>query len=111
MNYIAKILMNSLYGRFGMDDNFNRINIIHKDFYNDFENKYMENIKKTTRIEDYFLVESAKPEAENLEENHDTSIAVAAAITAYSRVYMTQFKNDPKIILYYFIFINFICFC
>jgi len=101
MNYIAKILMNSLYGRFGMDDIFNRINIIHKDFYNDFENKHMENIKKSTKIENYFLVEYAKPEAENLEENHDTSIAVAAAITAYSRIYMTQFKNNPKINLYY----------
>jgi len=29
-NYIAKILMNSLYGRFGMDDNFNKIKILRK---------------------------------------------------------------------------------
>jgi hypothetical protein len=32
---------------------------------------------------------------------HNVSIGIAAAITAYSRVYMTQFKNNPKIILYY----------
>nr|UEP17199.1 hypothetical protein [Russula sp.] len=41
MNYIAKILLNSLYGRFGMDDNFMNINVIHKDYYPDFENKYL----------------------------------------------------------------------
>lgn len=28
MNYIVKIIMNSLYGRFGMSDNFNNILII-----------------------------------------------------------------------------------
>jgi hypothetical protein len=40
LNYIAKLLMNSLYGRLGMDDNFSNINIIHKDYLADFENKY-----------------------------------------------------------------------
>jgi hypothetical protein len=40
LNYIAKLLMNSLYGRFGMDDNFANINVIHKDYYSDFENKF-----------------------------------------------------------------------
>jgi hypothetical protein len=57
MNLIAKILLNSLYGRFGMDDNFNEVNIIHKDFYADFENKYLDNIIKSTEIDDYILVE------------------------------------------------------
>jgi hypothetical protein len=28
-------------------------------------------------------------------------VAVAASITAYSRIYMSQFKNNPKINLYY----------
>lgn len=36
LNYIAKILLNSLYGRFGMDDNFAEINVIHKDYLADF---------------------------------------------------------------------------
>lgn len=46
LNYIAKILLNSLYGRFGMDDNFTEVNIIHKDYIADFENKFkfLENI-------------------------------------------------------------------
>nr|YP_010146941.1 hypothetical protein K4014_mgp26 [Cyclocybe aegerita]QQP21450.1 hypothetical protein [Cyclocybe aegerita] len=34
MNYIAKILMNNLYGRFGMDDNFTYSDIMNKvDYY------------------------------------------------------------------------------
>jgi hypothetical protein len=101
MNFIAKILLNSLYGRFGMDDNFDNINIIHKDYFPDFENKYFDSITKITDIEEYKLIEFKNYENENNELNHNTSIAIAAAITAYSRIYMSQFKNNPKIILYY----------
>lgn len=32
LNYIAKISLNSLYGRFGMDDNFSIIEIIDSNF-------------------------------------------------------------------------------
>lgn len=105
MNFIAKILMNSLYGRFGMNDNFNTINIIHKDYFPDFQGKFLDEIIKTTEIEDYFLVEfnSIDKEANKEDDNstHNTNIAVASAITAYSRIHMTQFKNNEKIVLYY----------
>jgi hypothetical protein len=30
-------------------------------------------------------------------ETHNVSIAIASAITAYARIHMTQFKNNPKI--------------
>src|SRR5450755_4086542 len=53
MNFIAKILLNSLYGRFGMNDNFSEINIIHKDYYPDFENKYFNVIIDKIDLEDY----------------------------------------------------------
>jgi DNA polymerase type B, organellar and viral len=53
MNFITKILLNSLYGRFGMDDNFTNINIIHKDFLPDFENKYLDNIIDKIKLGDY----------------------------------------------------------
>lgn len=36
MNFITKILMNSLYGRFGMNNNFENIEVLHKDYYPDF---------------------------------------------------------------------------
>jgi hypothetical protein len=44
MNFIAKILLNSLYGRFGMVDNFDNITIIHKEYFADFENKHFDDI-------------------------------------------------------------------
>ena len=103
LNFIAKILMNSLYGRFGMKDNFANINIIHRDYYSDFENKFFDNIIKTTQIDDYYLVEFEKVDDNNNnnDNTHNISVAIASAITAYSRIYMSQFKNNPKIILYY----------
>jgi transcription elongation factor GreA-like protein len=36
MNFIGKILLNSLYGRFGMDDNFTEAFVIKNDYYHDF---------------------------------------------------------------------------
>jgi uncharacterized protein YuzE len=34
-------------------------------------------------------------------ETHNTSIAIASSITAYARIHMSQFKNNPDFILYY----------
>jgi hypothetical protein len=34
-------------------------------------------------------------------ETHNTNIAIASAITAYARVHMSQFKNNPDYNLYY----------
>jgi hypothetical protein len=102
MNYIGKILLNSLYGRFGMDDNFSNIEIIHKDYYADFENKYLDQIVEKIDLGKYIIV-FYKTEI-NVKDNrttHNVSIATAAAITSYSRIYMTMFKNNPKINLYY----------
>ena len=100
LNFIAKILLNSLYGRFGMNDNFANITIIDKDFYPDFENKYLDNIVDKIDLGDYLLIFYQSP-CEQDSEIHNVSIAIAAAITAYSRIHMSQFKNNPKINLYY----------
>jgi DNA polymerase type B, organellar and viral len=103
MNYIAKILLNSLYGRFGMDDNFTEVSVIHMDFYNDFENKYLDNIKSSIKLGEYYLIEFAydKNQIENEQTTHNISIGVASAITAYARIEMSQFKNNSDINLYY----------
>ena len=34
-------------------------------------------------------------------ETHNVSIAIASAITAYARIHMSQFKNNPNFNLYY----------
>nr|UZS78044.1 DNA polymerase [Lentinula edodes]UZS78144.1 DNA polymerase [Lentinula edodes] len=48
MNYIAKLFMNSLYGRFGMNDNFNEIRIVNDNSLNDLINN------KTLSIQDIY---------------------------------------------------------
>ena len=106
MNFIAKILLNSLYGRFGMDDNFSEVNIIHKDFYSDFENKFFDFIINSAKLGDFYLVQYKQNEKQNEKQiekdsTHNVSIGIAAAITAYARIHMSQFKNNPKINLYY----------
>jgi hypothetical protein len=34
-------------------------------------------------------------------ESHNVNIAIASAITAYARIHMSQFKNNPNFNLYY----------
>jgi hypothetical protein len=104
LNLIAKLLLNSLYGRFGMDDNFNEFNVIHKDYFADFENKFLDNILRTVKLGEYILVEfknNINQIEEEDESSHNVSIGIASAITAYARIHMSQFKNNPKINLYY----------
>lgn len=102
LNYISKILLNSLYGRFGMNDNFDSINVIPKEFYPDFENKFIDQI--TDKIDlDYHIIVFYRSSDGLIEDKgeHNVSVSVAAAISAYSRIHMSQFKNNPNINLYY----------
>nr|UEP17201.1 hypothetical protein [Russula sp.] len=99
MNFITKILMNSLYGRFGMDDNFANIEVIHKDYYSDFENKYLDHIIDKIKLDDHYIISFTS--LEEVSSDHNVSVGVAAAITAYSRIHMSFFKNNPNIKLYY----------
>nr|AAC33727.1 B type DNA polymerase [Cyclocybe aegerita] len=109
MNYIAKILMNSLYGRFGMDDNFTFSDIMDKDDYFNFEKLDRNNsiLDVTELNNNNFLVTTKNPKVEldtildNGSEKHDINIAIASAITAYSRIQMSKFKNNPNFKLFY----------
>jgi len=95
LNYIAKILLNSLYGRFGMDDNFSEISIIHKDFIDDFENKFLNCIIEKVELGEYIMIFYNRIEdipVEN-ESSHNVSVGIATAITAYARIHMSQFKK------------------
>jgi hypothetical protein len=96
LNLIAKILLNSLYGRFGMHQISICYEIILKEDFNKIENK--ENIFDLIELEDYILIGL---NCEMDENNTNISIGVASAISAYSRIHMTQFKNNPHIKLYY----------
>jgi len=108
MNYIAKILMNSLYGRFGMNDNFVISQIMHKVDYDKFEKLDKDNsIIDVIELDDNLLVQSKNPNIEldtlldNGSEVHNINISIAAAITGYARIHMSQFKNNNNFNLYY----------
>jgi len=108
MNYIAKILMNSLYGRFGMVDNFIISQIMNKEDYDKFEKLDKNNsIIDVIDLDDNLLVQTKNQKVEldtlldNSSEIHNINIAIAAAITGYARIHMSQFKNNKDYNLYY----------
>jgi hypothetical protein len=108
LNLVAKLLLNSLYGRFGMEDSFAEITIFsNKELYLKFESKHSDDIIDIIELDDKILVKhrSLKSDVntllDNASESHNTSIAIASAITAYARIHMSQFKNNLDYNLYY----------
>jgi phage antirepressor YoqD-like protein len=103
MNYICKILMNSLYGKFGMNDLFDTCIVIE----NENLDKAIGNnlVKEVIEIGDNFIVKTERDKSstylDNASETHNVNISIASAITAYSRIYMSQFKNNPNLKLFY----------
>ena len=100
LNFIAKILLNSLYGRFGMRDDLPDILIMNKKDFLKFEEDNLNIILDSKELGNHFLIEIIK-ESDSEENYLNTNVAVAAAITAYSRIHMSKFKNNPNINLYY----------
>ena len=106
LNYIAKLLMNSLYGRFGMNDKFTESKIIARKDYLKFEDEYNQFITDVFEIDnDYILVQTMHDDLNTLLDNgsetHNVNIAVSSAISSYSRIHVAQFKNNPQYKLYY----------
>ena len=99
MNFIAKLLLNSLYGRFGMDDDYPNIDIIPNEYYQDFFNKNSDNILVEKILDNHKLIIHSNPNLSDSSGN--VSVGVAAAITAYSRIHMTEFKNTSDFKLFY----------
>nr|YP_009487321.1 hypothetical protein [Russula virescens]AWB36223.1 hypothetical protein [Russula virescens] len=95
LNLIAKILLNSFYGRFGMNEILLKYEIVSKEEFEKIEENL---IKDFIELEDNVLVGLKTEESED---NSNVSIAIAAAITAYARIHMSKFKNNSKIRLFY----------
>lgn len=108
LNYTAKLLLNSLYGRFGMDDNFSIIEIIDSnEKFEEFENKVLDGSLEWLELGDKILIKykthqnQVNTALDGYKETHNVNVAIASAITAYARIHMTQFKNNPDYTLYY----------
>lgn len=105
MYTISKLLLNTLYGRFGMSPYLDKHKIINEG------EELREVIKKNiTSIDNLgngkLLITYNKDNREDLTDevnftHLNVSICISAAITAYARVFMSQFKNNPDFTLYY----------
>ena len=107
LNLIAKLLLNSLYGRFGMIDTFPTINIIEMSDFINFESNFSDDIMDFIPLGDKVMViyrthqKDVNTLLDGHKESHNVSIAIASAITAYARIHMSQFKNNLNYNLYY----------
>jgi DNA polymerase type B, organellar and viral/RNase_H superfamily len=97
---IAKLLMNTLYGRFGMSPNLGKSIVIKSIDFNDFKNTVgIENILETINLDTKLLVTIH----EDFVNDSNINVSIASAVAANGRVHMTQFMNKPELtgILYY----------
>jgi hypothetical protein len=118
MNDIAKLLSNSLYGKFGMRANFAKLEIFKyedaedKAIFRDLLDVWGESVQDWIEVGDHLFVIrdslvplTSAPSADGGEvdsyHGQDVNIAVASAITSYARVYMSSVKNNPNFNLYY----------
>jgi hypothetical protein len=104
MNFTAKLLLNSLYGRFGMKDQFDKLDIVNQDELKEIEsgNLDVSNIVEIPYPKgEKYIISYSDTNTEFLtrmdgnKETHNINIAIASAVTAYARIHMSQFKNNP----------------
>nr|YP_010697864.1 DNA polymerase [Phellinidium ferrugineofuscum]WCF76825.1 DNA polymerase [Phellinidium ferrugineofuscum] len=98
-NYmISKLLMNSLYGRFGMSQS----NVAHElvnnsDISKVVDSKGLSNVVEVLELGDSSLISYY----ERFQRTPKINIAIASAVTANARVHMSQFSNNSEYKLYY----------
>ena len=102
MNLNAKLLLNSLYGRFGMSPNTDEHIILPSHLANQFilDDKYeiidVIDFKNNQELISYKLIENPN-EDKKLNQFKNVSISIAAAVTSYGRIHMSQFKNNKSL--------------
>jgi hypothetical protein len=113
MNLVAKLLMNSLYGKFGMKldstiiEMFNTSNETENKLFKDMLEVYGETLQDYIQLDNHFLtirksmLNYKYDEESDSYHGMDVNIAIASAITAGGRMWMSVLKNNSKFNLYY----------
>lgn len=91
-----------------MVDSFSTIEIMDKKDFFDFINEFKsDEIQSTIDLGNKIMViyrthlADVNTMLDGFKQTHNVSIIIASAITAYARVHMSQFKNNPDFTLYY----------
>ena len=113
MNDIAKLLQNSLYGKFGMNstgtvvDMFDINDSDQKELLESMLDAYGLSVNDFVKIDNHVITIrddiSRFQYSEEMDMFHgtDVNVAVASAVTANGRMWMSMFKNNPDFKLYY----------
>ena len=115
LNLIAKLLMNSLYGKFGMKMENTIVEMF--DTNNDTDNELLKEMLDAygMTIHDFIKIDNklltvrnsllnpfgSEDEDEDNYHASDVNVAIASAVTAGGRMWMSLVKNNPKYNLYY----------
>lgn len=100
MYLISKILMNSLFGRLGMNPFLGESYFITKECYEEKITKKSINPDEIVDCKEFgkhYLITNPNKERFGLQGN----VAISLAITSYSRVVMSEVKNIPDVKIYY----------
>lgn len=115
MNTIAKYLSTNLYGKFGMLNETTKVIFLNNNVNNDkILDKFNMDITEIFKLENHtiLIVNKKNPiHEDNFSDNTlkyidsyhglDVNVAISSAITAYARIHMSYFKNNPDLNLYY----------
>ena len=113
MNQIAKLLNNSLYGKFGMRDEITRAEVftinnqIEQDEFDKMIDALGTDIIDIIKFDNNYIVtrndtiDIKYNESEDMFHGTEVNISIASAITSEARIHMTFFKNNPNFNLYY----------
>jgi hypothetical protein len=113
MNLIAKLLMNSLYGKFGMKlentlvEMYDTSNEFEFELFKDVLDVYGLTLQDFIQIDNHYIIvrnsmiDISYNEIEDMFHGLDVNIAIASAITAGGRMWMSVVKNKHDCNLYY----------
>jgi len=113
INDIAKLIMNSLYGKFGMNPENSLVEIfdtsdsVQYDLLKDLMDNLGESIQDWFQIDNHIVCirdnvsRYTYSEDQDFYHGLDVNVAIAAAVTASGRMWMTLLKNSSEFNLYY----------